>query len=237
MQVVEKLELDNETVVEVDHKVTSQLIFTETEATIPIGSIQNLIFRKPKNSNVTAICTGFMFNNEWYFDRPDNGMYRDPFDGANPEKWVGERPVPMTTITVNETTQGIEFILTNVPYSSLDFYNVSWNNQHTGEYFTLGGEESDEVDAQGNPLYNYAYKSGNTVISFADKFTVSFVLGGGTIPPVEADKYERYEITLEAKESRADGTRLFSIALPLGTDLDQFGIVGSTVSDFEEGEW
>lgn len=59
--------------------VKAPLEFKKDHVTVPPAQVQNLIFRYVKNSNdVMMICTGFMYENQWYGDRSGEGPFIDP---------------------------------------------------------------------------------------------------------------------------------------------------------------
>lgn len=213
MQVIEKLELDNTTVVETEGKVTSQLVFSEVEATVPLNIVEELIFRKPENSNKSAICTGFKYNNEWYFDRPDDGSYRDPLDQDEPIKYIGNAPREQGHIIVNETLQGIEFKITNVTAILPEPAYISWNGQVFDSNAILNKEVTG-VDEQGNDVYTYSFKSSNTLVSFARSFNL--------VITENESATQGWVFNLNTFESRAEGTTRFSETVSYGSDLSQF---------------
>ena len=96
-------DLDNQTVnVSDDHKVGSMFLLTPQEVTIPANQIQNLIFRKSQNSNFPMFCTGYQVGNDWYGDRPDDGIWLNPFENNQKYQRTGEvdtRYVENLTIT------------------------------------------------------------------------------------------------------------------------------------------
>lgn len=101
--VIVEADLDNQTVnVSDDHKVSSMFLLTSQEITIPANQIQNLIFRKSKNSNFPMFCVGYQVGNDWYGDRPDDGIWLNPFENNQKYQRTGEvdtRYVENLTIT------------------------------------------------------------------------------------------------------------------------------------------
>ena len=101
--VIVEADLDNQTVnVSDDHKVGSMFLLTSQEVTIPTRQIENLIFRKAKNSNFPMFCTGYQVGNDWYGDRPDDGIWLNPFENNQKYQRTGEvdtRYVENLTIT------------------------------------------------------------------------------------------------------------------------------------------
>lgn len=124
--VIVEADLDNQTVnVSDDHKVGSMFLLTSQEVTIPVDQIQNLIFRKSKNSNYPMFCTGYRSGDDWYGDRPDDGVWLNPFENNQKYQRTGETDVRYTPDTpqpepsedkpnrliVKETYSGVRIIV------------------------------------------------------------------------------------------------------------------------------
>lgn len=149
--VIVEADLDNQTVkVSDDHKVGSMFLLTSQAITIPPTGLRNLIFRKSKNSNFPMFCTGYQLDEDWYGDRPDDGIWINPFENNQKYKRTGETDVRYTTDTpqpkpsedkpnrliLKETYSGVQVIVEskNDDLGSLpSLENVTYNGNNLGE--------------------------------------------------------------------------------------------------------
>lgn len=155
-------------------KMNSVLQFTNRELQVPPAQIQQLLFRELLNSNRIMVCTGFQYGNEWYGDRPDDGVFKNPFDNKN--VWIDEKPKIQPKITVQETWQGVQLTFTGVPNDKQEFATLnelSWNNQvfdSTLRGRIVNSEVENAIDVQ--------FESANTVVSYANEFRLTFKVNG-----------------------------------------------------------
>ena len=118
---IAEADLDKQTVtISEENKVGSMFLLTPQEVTISAKQIQNLIFRKSKNSNYPMFCTGFQDNQEWYGDRPDDGIWINPFENMQKYQRTGETDVRYTSepsgdkpnrLILKETSIGAQIIV------------------------------------------------------------------------------------------------------------------------------
>lgn len=171
--VVQESDLDKESVV-VDGagKISSRVIFTDKEVTVNMSQAESILFRQLVNVNedstVKMVATGVLVGGKWYGDRPDEGVYIDPFNNMK-EITVGN-PAPVehrSIIRVTETYQGqiIEFL--NVPntFDVVTFQNVG--NIHSDELLSAETISSDV----GN---SYKFTSSNTSVAYTESFEIKF---------------------------------------------------------------
>lgn len=125
--VIVKADLDKQTVnISDENKVGSMFLLTPQEVTIPANQIQGLIFRKAKNSNYPMFCTGFQYNSEWYGDRPDDGIWVNPFEnmqkyqrtGNDNVEYVAPTPTKNLKFSIVETYQGVHVRVENSTYTT-----------------------------------------------------------------------------------------------------------------------
>lgn len=190
--VIQEMDLDEETIgVTEDNKVQSMFILTDQELTVAANVIQQFIFRKAKNSNYLMFSTGFQFDNEWYGDRPDDGVYKDPFTNKYYERkgnvvteYVPPKPdiqpVNKAALIFEETWQGVKVRLANlngfdmgsVPYLK----NITYNGNNLG---------SANWVAEGN---EFVFNSSTTAVNFQSVANVTFTYNGvkyvGTLPKI-----------------------------------------------------
>lgn len=157
--VIVEADLDKQTVnISGENKVGSMFLLTPQEVTIPANQIQNLIFRKSKNSNYPMFCTGFQYNQEWYGDRPDDGVWINPFENMQKYQRTGETDVRYTPepsedkpnrLILKETYSGVQVIvesknddlgslpqLTDVTYNGNNLGNLdSWKALNDGSFY------------------------------------------------------------------------------------------------------
>lgn len=157
--VIVEADLDKQTVnISDENKVGSMFLLTPQEVTIPANQIQNLIFRKSKNSNYPMFCTGFQYNQEWYGDRPDDGVWINPFENMQKYQRTGETDVRYTPepsedkpnrLILKETYSGVQVIvesknddlgslpqLTDVTYNGNNLGNLdSWKALNDGSFY------------------------------------------------------------------------------------------------------
>ena len=144
--VIVEADLDKQTVnISDENKVESMFLLTPQEVTIPANQIQNLIFRKSKNSNYPMFCTGFQYNQEWYGDRPDDGIWINPFENMQKYQRTGETDVRYTLepsedkpnrLIVKETYSGVQVIVEskNDDLGALpQLTDVTYNGNNLGE--------------------------------------------------------------------------------------------------------
>ena len=144
--VIVEADLDKQTVnISDENKVGSMFLLTPQEVTIPANQIQNLIFRKSKNSNYPMFCTGYQVGNDWYGDRPDDGVWINPFENMHKYQRTGETDVRYTPepsedkpnrLIVKETYSGVQVIVEskNDDLGSLPLLeNVTYNGNNLGE--------------------------------------------------------------------------------------------------------
>lgn len=149
--VIVEADLDNQTVkVSDDHKVGSMFLLTSQAITIPPTGLRNLIFRKSKNSNFPMFCTGYQLDEDWYGDRPDDGIWINSFENNQKYKRTGETDVRYTPDTpqpkpsedkpnrliLKETYSGVQVIVEskNDDLGSLpSLENVTYNGNNLGE--------------------------------------------------------------------------------------------------------
>ena len=144
--VIVEADLDKQTVnISDENKVGSMFLLTPQEVTIPANQIQNLIFRKSKNSNYPMFCTGFQYNQEWYGDRPDDGIWINPFENMQKYQRTGETDVRYTLepsedkpnrLIVKETYSGVQVIVEskNDDLGTLpQLTDVTYNGNNLGE--------------------------------------------------------------------------------------------------------
>ena len=149
--VIVEADLDNQTVnVSDDHKVGSMFLLTSQAITIQPTSLRNLIFRKSKNSNYPMFCTGYQVGDDWYGDRPDDGIWINPFENNQKYKRTGETDVRYTPDTpqpkpsedkpnrliLKETYSGVQVIVESKTddLSSLpSLENVTYNGSNLGD--------------------------------------------------------------------------------------------------------
>ena len=147
--VIVEADLDKQTVnISDENKVGSMFLLTPQEVTIPANQIQNLIFRKSKNSNYPMFCTGFQYNQEWYGDRPDDGIWINPFENMQKYERTNEKDVPYTPnesqpseekpnrLIVKETYSGVQVIVeshTDDLGSLPSLENVTYNGNNLGD--------------------------------------------------------------------------------------------------------
>ena len=156
---IAEADLDKQTVtISDENKVGSMFLLTPQEVTISAKQIQNLIFRKSKNSNYPMFCTGYQYNQEWYGDRPDDGVWINPFENMQKYQRTGETDVRYTSdpsedkpnrLILKETYSGVEIIvesknddlgslpqLTDVTYNGKNCGNLdSWEVLNDGSFY------------------------------------------------------------------------------------------------------
>ncbi len=176
--VIVEADLDKQTVnISDENKVGSMFLLTPQEVTIPANQIQNLIFRKSKNSNYPMFCTGFQYNQEWYGDRPDDGVWINPFENMQKYQRTGETDVRYTPDTsedkpnrliVKETYSGVQVIVEskNDDLSTLpSLENVTFQGN------SLGNLDSWVALSDGGGFYQ---QSSATVLSYQDSAILEF---------------------------------------------------------------
>lgn len=149
--VIVEADLDNQTVnVSDDHKVGSMFLLSSQEVTVSKNQIENLIFRKSKNSNFPMFCTGYQVGADWYGDRPDDGIWLNPFENNQKYKRTGETDVRYTPDTpqpepsedkpnrlvVKETSSGVRISVeskTDDLGSLPNLTDVNYNGNNLGD--------------------------------------------------------------------------------------------------------
>ena len=200
-------DLDKQTVnISDEHKVGSMFLLTPQEVTIPgnqISNLQNLIFRKSKNSNYPMFCTGFQHNKEWYGDRPDDGVWINPFENMQKYQRTGETDVPYTPtqedkphrFIVKETYSGVQVILESI----YDYIGVI----PTLTDVTYNGNNLGEVSAwEASPDHTiFTVQTGTTVLSYQNSAVLEFTY-----------YYGRYRVILP-KVADEGGAGTFAVEL------------------------
>lgn len=132
--VIVEADLDNQTVnVSDDHKVGSMFLLASQAITIQPTSLRNLIFRKSKNSNFPMFCTGYQYVDDWYGDRPDDGVWLNPFENNQKYQRTGE----VDTLYVENLTVTSVELQTNIsdrPNPS----NLTFDVRFSDGYSTTG---------------------------------------------------------------------------------------------------
>lgn len=174
MKIAQDIDVDGKTVVVEGQKLQSNLVFSERELIVPGEAIQQLIFRQPTNSNAIMMCTGFQHNNEWYGDRPDDGVFQDPFAGKTYKRENGVvtefTPPVRAQFIVEETWGGLVLWLKNTgrtPDTLPAFTNFNYNGS------TIGDITWTQEDA--NTLVSRLSFTG---VSYTDPVSVSLTLDG-----------------------------------------------------------
>ena len=203
-------DLDKQTVnISDEHKVGSMFLLTPQEVTIPgnqISNLQNLIFRKSKNSNYPMFCTGFQSNQEWYGDRPDDGVWINPFENMQKYQRTGETDVPYTPtqedkphrFIVKETYSGVQVILESI-YDYIGviptLYDVTYNGNNLGEVSAWEASPDHTI---------FTVQTGTTVLSYQNSAVLEFTY-----------YYGRYRVILP-KVADEGGAGTFAVELTNG---------------------
>ena len=124
--VIVEADLDKQTVnISDENKVGSMFLLTSQAVTIPTNQIKDLIFRKSQNSNYPMFCTGYKIGDDWYGDRPGDGVWINPLENNQKYQRTGETNVRYTPTTpppeksegkrtrfiVKETNNGVQLIV------------------------------------------------------------------------------------------------------------------------------
>ena len=175
---IAEADLDKQTVtVSDENKVGSMFLLTPQECTVSARQIQNLIFRKSKNSNYLMFCTGFQYNQEWYGDRPDDGVWINPFENDQKYQRTGETDVRYTPdpskdkpnrLILQETYSGVQVI---VESRNDDLGSLPQLTDVTYNMNPLGNLDSWEVFNDGS----FYQKSTSTVLSFRAAAILEFI--------------------------------------------------------------
>ena len=169
--VIVEADLDNQTVnVSDDHKVGSMFLLTSQEVTIPANQIQNLIFRKSKNSNYPMFCTGYQVGDDWYGDRPDDGVWLNPFENNQKYQRTGETDVRyvenltitsvelQTNMSDNQNPNDLKFdIRFSDGYSTSGYLNQSDLPSSVAEYNSRIANTQGTVTHSNGSSYEFTY--------------------------------------------------------------------------------
>lgn len=190
--VIVEADLDKQTVnVSDDHKVGSMFLLTPQEVTIPANQIQNFIFRKSQNSNSPMFCTGYQVGNDWYGDRPGDGVWINPLENNQKYQRTGETNVRYTPTTpppeesegkrtrfiVKETNNGVQLIVESSAddVSTLpSFEDVTYNG--TNLDFSTGS--SWELLSSNSEYATYYLQSSTKVLSNESSAVLEFSCNG-----------------------------------------------------------
>lgn len=153
MIVIQYVDVDNNTTEIKDKLLKSNFILTDREATVPINSIQQLIFRETENCNYPMVCTGILVDNVWYGDRPDEGKFTNPFTGQ--VITVGN---PTPELILQEDWSGLKLILNN--------WNSDLRVQQFGNGNVGGLQPANLIQESDN---NYVYKLSSVAVNYQDE--------------------------------------------------------------------
>lgn len=204
VNLLEKVEIDGTTVTFNDNVLKSKLLFTDKEATVPSNSIEQFLFRELDNSNSIMACTGILVGGTWYGDRPDDGVYTNPFTSQVITR--GNPPPEKVAFLMKETWQGNQIQL------------VRWSvNQPTLIVRKMGGVSGSDTEYQptqvidttlnGQPAKHYVYDLGSASVRFQQQ--------------------EEMDITLDGVEYSTNSLPRLAYEDSLGT----FGVEGLSVDD------
>lgn len=165
-----------------ENKVTAKLLFTEKEATVPISSIEQLLFRQLDNANQIMACTGILVGDTWYGDRPDDGAYTDPFNNRVLIRGesTGTSPVGgVTRFLYNEGWQGNTIVLERWDSDPVDLFvrtvgGISVNQQ-------LQPSRVENTTLNGQPAKNYVFELGGTSVRFQNEEHIDLTINGKSI--------------------------------------------------------
>lgn len=174
MKIAQDIDVDGKTVVVEGQKLQSNLVFSDRELIVPGEAIQQLIFRQPINSNAIMMCTGFQHNNEWYGDRPDDGVFQDPFSGKTLKRdngVVSEYTPPVRAqFIIEETWSGLVLRLKNTGFTTETvpvFTNFNYNGSGIGD---ITWEKENDTTLVSNLSF--------TAVSYTDPVSVSLTIDG-----------------------------------------------------------
>lgn len=174
--VITNKDLDAKTSVEKNQKLTSNLVFTEKEATVPSNTVTQFLFRELDNSNQIMACTGIQVDGVWYGDGPDDVNYTNPFTSqvltrGNP---VAEKSAfIMKEDWSGNTIQFIRWDAENPPKLTIN---------RIGGVLGSGLEQQPdrvtETTLNGQPAKHYIFSVGNISVRFQEEEEFDIVLNG-----------------------------------------------------------
>lgn len=213
--VIVEADLDKQTVnISDENKVGSMFLLTSQAVTIPTNQIKDLIFRNSKNSNYPMFCTGYKIGDDWYGDRPGDGVWINPLENNQKYQRTGETNVRYTPTTpppeesegkrtrfiVKETNNGVQLIVessaddvSTLPY----FEDVTY--QGTNLDFPTGS--SWELLSNTSDYATYYIQSPTKVLSNESSVVLEFSYNG-----------ERYRVGL-SRVAYEDGAGTYAIDL------------------------
>lgn len=174
MKVVQEINTDGLTITINGDKLSSNVIFTDKEATVPTNQVSNLVFRQLQNSNKIMVCTGIEVGGKWYGDRPDNGEYINPFTGET--LYEGEKPLEKVQFLYKEGWNGntIEIVRWTSGTPSLEIKQIG--GVHNEDYVLVNPNEVVDTTINGDPAKTYIYHLGSTSVRFQDTEELDFKL-------------------------------------------------------------
>lgn len=219
--VIVEADLDKQTVnISDENKVGSMFLLTSQAVTIPTNQIKDLIFRKSQNSNYPMFCTGYKIGDDWYGDRPGDGVWINPFENNQKYQRTGETNVHYTPTTpppeesegkrtrliVKETNNGVQLIVESnaddvgtLPYLEDITYNGTNLDFPSGANWELLSNTSD--------CATYYIQSSTKVLSNESSVVLKFSHNG-----------QRYRVGL-SKVADENGLGTYAIDLGVNAQL------------------